>query len=246
MPHCQNFKQKIEEIQSKADPLETLLLEYRNTGDEQIAQRFERELERILKEIEEFKQEYETKAKELLSKWYPKKDNLNEFLQNLKINEKGRAEIEELDLSFCGLSGHLYMPSLFEKIQRLDCFHNELTSLSELPDGLEKLYCFHNQLTSLPKLPDGLKILHCYGNQLTSLPKLPDGLKVLYCSANELTSLPKLPDRLEKLWCDNNQLTSLPELPKTLKDLDCSGCPLSEKTIRKIRSHPNYNPNWRI
>jgi len=111
MPHCKNFKQKIKEIQSKADPLEVLLSEYKKTAKEEIAE----ELERILKEIEEFKQEYQIKAKELLSKWYPKKDKLNEFLQNLKINEKERVEIEGLDLSSCGLSGHLYIPSLFEK-----------------------------------------------------------------------------------------------------------------------------------
>jgi len=127
------------------------------------------------------------KVKELLSKWYPKKDKLNEFLQNIKINGKGRVEIEGLDLSSCGLSGHLYIPSLFEKIQRLDCSNN--------------------QLTSLPKLPDGLETFHC--------PK-------------------------------NNKLISLPELPKTLKDLDCSGCPLADEAIQKIKSHLNYNLNWRI
>ena len=106
------------------------------------------------------------KVKELLSKWYPKKDKLNEFLQNLKINEKGRVEIEGLDLSSCGLSGHLYIPSLFEKIQRLDCFKN----------------------------------------QLASLPRLPVALKVLSYLYN----------------------------------------PLSQKTVQKIKSHPNYNSNWEI
>ena len=44
MPHCQNFKQKIKELESKAGPLEALLLEYRNTGDEKIAKQFEDEL----------------------------------------------------------------------------------------------------------------------------------------------------------------------------------------------------------
>jgi Leucine-rich repeat (LRR) protein len=135
------------------------------------------------------------------------KYELNEFLQDIKINEKGRVEIEELNLVYGGLSGPLYVPSLFEKILRLDCFHNELTSLSELPDGLEKLDCFDNQLTSLPKLPDGLKELNCSHNQLTSLPKLPDGLKKFYCYNN----------------------------------------PFSQKTIERIKSHPNYDDGiWEI
>jgi len=120
---------KIKELESKAGPLEALLLEYRNTGDEKIAKQFEDELEKTKKEIEaeieEFKnKEFMPKVKELLSKWYPKKEKLNEFLQNIKINEKGRAEIEGLDLSSCGLLGSFYIPSLFEKIQQLYCSSN--------------------------------------------------------------------------------------------------------------------------
>jgi hypothetical protein len=75
MPHCENFKQKIKEIQSKADPLEALLSEYKNTGDEEIAEKFEENLIEIEGFIKEFKQEYETKVKELLSEWYPKNMN---------------------------------------------------------------------------------------------------------------------------------------------------------------------------
>jgi Leucine-rich repeat (LRR) protein len=163
MPHCETFKQKIEELKGKAQNIGDLLLKYKETGNEEIAQ----ELDRILKEIEDFKKEYETKVKELLIEWYPKKDRINEFLQNLKINERGGLEIEKLDLSGCNLSGALYLPSLFERIEVLDCYYNRLTSLPELPNGLEKLYCYNNQLTSLPELPDGLKLLHCYGNPLS-------------------------------------------------------------------------------
>jgi Leucine-rich repeat (LRR) protein len=165
--YCQTFKQKIEELKGKAQNIEPLLLEYRNTGNEGIAQELDRILKGILKEIEDFKKEYEKKVKELLIKWYPKKGKINEFLQNLKINEKGRVEIEELDLSSCNLSGTLYLPSLFEKIKKLDCGENQLTSLPKLPDGLEVLNCSNNQLTSLPKLPDGLKKLECGGNPLS-------------------------------------------------------------------------------
>ena len=185
--YCQTFKQKIKELKGKAQSIAGLLLKYKETGDEKIAQQLERELKRILKEIEEFKKEYTAKVKELLIEWYPKKENINEFLQNLKINEKGRVEIERLDLSRCNLSGTLYLPSLFEKIKILSCSDNQLTSLPKLPDGLKELDCSFNQLTSLPELPDGLEILSCDSNQLTSLPELPNGLKELYCYFNQLS-----------------------------------------------------------
>ena len=179
--YCQTFKQKIEELKGKAQSLEGLLLEYRETGNEKIAQQLVEEIDKILQEIEEFKKEYEEKVKELLIEWYPKKENINEFLQNLKINEKGRVEIEKLDLSFCNLSGTFYLLSLFEKIKILNCSGNHLTSLPELPDGLKRLSCYNNKLTSLPELPAGLQWLNCFHN------------------------------------------------------------PLSRKTIKKIKSHPNYN-----
>jgi len=161
--YCQIFKKRIEELKTKAESLEGLLSEYRKTGKEEIAE----ELEKNLKEIEKFKEEFTLKVKELLEKWYPKKERLNEFLQAIKINEKGRVEIEKLDVSYCGLSS-LYLPSLFEKIKVLDCRNNQLKSLPE-------------------KLPASLKVLDCHFNQLKSLPKLPDSLEVLWCNENPLT-----------------------------------------------------------
>ena len=87
MPHCQTFKQRIEELKGKAQNIEALLSEYKKTAKEEIAEELERILKEIEAEIEEFKnKEFMPKVKELLSKWYPKKDKLNEFLQNLKIN----------------------------------------------------------------------------------------------------------------------------------------------------------------
>jgi hypothetical protein len=45
MLHCRTFKQKIEEIKEKAKILENLLLEYKETGNEETAQ----EIDKILK-----------------------------------------------------------------------------------------------------------------------------------------------------------------------------------------------------
>jgi len=55
-----------------------------------------------------------------------------------------------------------------------------------------------------------------------------------------------LPNRLEELFCAGNRLTSLPRLPDALKVLSYSYNPLSQKTVQKIKSHPNYNSNWEM
>jgi hypothetical protein len=104
-----------------------------------------------LKEIEEFKEEFVEKVYELLKEWYPKRENLDNFLQQIRINEKGRVEIERLDMSYCDLS-FLYLPSLFEKIKEFNCVSNKLTFLPELPDEVEWIDCSSNQLTSLPQI----------------------------------------------------------------------------------------------
>jgi uncharacterized protein YfkK (UPF0435 family) len=62
MTYCQIFKQKIEEIKEKAKILENLLIEYKETGNEETAE----ELDRILQEIEEFKKEFKNKATQLI------------------------------------------------------------------------------------------------------------------------------------------------------------------------------------
>jgi len=163
--YCSKFKQKLEEIKGKLAEItpkyfEDLLSKYKATGDKNI--NIEEKLDKInkiLQEIEEFKKEYEEKFKELLIEWYPKREKLDEFIKSIKINGKGRVEIEVLDVSYCLLPLSLYLPSLFEKIKVLRCNNNHfLSSLPKLPDGLKELDCSYNQLTSLPELPDGLKV----------------------------------------------------------------------------------------
>jgi hypothetical protein len=41
MPYCQTFKQKIEKLKGKAQNIEDLLLKYRGTENEKIAERIE-------------------------------------------------------------------------------------------------------------------------------------------------------------------------------------------------------------
>lgn len=75
----------------------------------------------------------------------------------------------------------------------LDVSVENLTSLSELPDGLLKFDCSNNELKLLPTLPSTLKTLNCAYNDLTFLPELPDGLVYLYCDHNPLECI--IPER---------------------------------------------------
>ena len=111
------------------------------------------------------------------------------------------------------------MPATLEIIH---CYHNQLTSITNLPNTLWCLDCLGNNLTSLPSLPNSLRLLECQENQLTSLPTLPNSLRDLYCNNNQLTSLPVLPNKLRSITCSNNILTSLPILPDSLGYLNCT------------------------
>jgi len=106
---------------------------------------------------------------------------------------------------------------MFEHLQTLYCYSNQLQSLSDLPQSLTKLFLSKNQLQSLPDLPQSLTYLYCYHNQLQSLPDLPQSLTELFCPNNQLQSLPDLPQSLKILSCNGNQLESLPDLPQSLK-----------------------------
>jgi hypothetical protein len=93
----------------------------------------------------------------------------------------------------------------------LDLSQLGLTELPPIPHNCRKLDCSHNELTSLPDLPS-CTTLSCDYNKLTSLPDLPS-CRQLWCHNNGLTHLPQLYN-CEFINCDNNNLTFFPKLPK--------------------------------
>jgi uncharacterized repeat protein (TIGR01451 family) len=108
-----------------------------------------------------------------------------------------------------------------------NCSHNNLSSLSGLPNSLTTLICSYNGFTSLPVLPANLTTLDCRNNNLYSLPALPNNLTTLQCNVNLLQSLPALPNSLSVLNCFNNLLlSSLPALPNSLTVLNCHSSPI--------------------
>jgi hypothetical protein len=95
MSYCQTFKQKIEEIKEKAKILENLLIEYKETGNEEISQ----EIDKILQEIEKFKEDFKDRATRLIGEFIQRRDNQSD---NVKIifDEKDAKFIIEGDLIF--------------------------------------------------------------------------------------------------------------------------------------------------
>jgi len=117
---------------------------------------------------------------------------------------------------------HLTELTIPDQLTFLNCSHNPLKTLPELPHGLRALTCDNTQLTRLPTLPSTLTRLVCRTNPLECLPELPEGLVEILCSQTPIESLPLLPSSLHTLKCSNNRLMSLPPLPSSLQTLDCS------------------------
>ena len=86
----------------------------------------------------------------------------------------------------------------------------EITSISNLPEGLEKLVVSHQYLIELENIPTSIKELDIQHNfipnlDISSLTKL----KKLEISDNHFTKLENLPDSLEELYCNNNRIKVL-------------------------------------
>ncbi len=142
-------------------------------------------------------------------------------------NIDGIQYFDKLDRLVCALNQLTSLPALPDSLRFLDCEYNQLTTLPTLPNSLSQLFCGGNQLVSLPDLPSSLTDLRCYVNQLTSLPFLPNQLNFLNLGHNEVTVLPSLPSSLIELWCNHNQLSNLPSLPASIRWLDCNSNQIS-------------------
>lgn len=83
----------------------------------------------------------------------------------------------------------------------------DVTSVTNLPDGLVKFTCNDNLLVALENLPVTLEELDVNNNYIEEL-KLDylKKLRVLKCESNRLSILENLPTLLEEIYCDNNRL----------------------------------------
>lgn len=142
----------------------------------------------------------------------------------LDISRRGyvKLEVDGTKLKAYKFNGEIHDYSLEDEII-LDCSHNRLVTLPELPETIITLMCGNNELQSLPVLPKFLVVLFCDRNHLETLPNLPPTLEQLWCCNNHLQTLPLLPTKLRILDCRSNQLRTLQFLPETLTSLWCGG-----------------------
>jgi uncharacterized repeat protein (TIGR01451 family) len=129
----------------------------------------------------------------------------------------------------------------FDSLKTLDCSHQALTFLPQLPATLrylnikqsnyittvvlppmlDTLLCRDNNLLNITSFPSTLRYIDISWCSQTSLPSLPDSLRYLNCAQNNLTSLPVLPQAITFIDCSENDITSLPALPSSLQELYC-------------------------
>ena len=69
--------------------------------------------------------------------------------------------------------------------------HFECVTIPDLSNETNILYldCSHNKIENLDNLPPNLEVLKCDNNKLTRLDNLPANLIYLNCSNNNLTNL---------------------------------------------------------
>jgi hypothetical protein len=87
----------------------------------------------------------------------------------------------------------------------------DLETLPPIPNNCLYLNCSHNKLTKLPELPNCIQLI-CSDNELVTLPELPKCIQ-LTCNNNKLTVLPELLN-CKRLCLSFNQLTYLPRVGK--------------------------------
>jgi len=151
MLHCQTFKQRIEELKEKAQNIEALLSEYKKTGDKQIAG----EIDSLLKEIEKFKQEFKTKATQLIEEFIQRRDNKNENVEIIFDERDGRFIID----------GRLY----FLYHTHLDNFPNLIKEITGSFDIEAKIQIVN--LPSLKKIGGDLYVLEA---ETINLPNIEE------------------------------------------------------------------------
>ena len=92
-------------------------------------------------------------------------------------------DTESIDLYSKKICGTLDFKR-FNKLKKLECRNNHITSIINLPSTLEFLDISYNNITSLNNLPSSLIHLVCSYNNIKSFDNLPISLKKLNSTGN--------------------------------------------------------------
>jgi DNA-binding transcriptional regulator YbjK len=154
-------------------------------------------------------------------------------------------DIDELHLPF-ELHGDLDLSIIkkekFNNLIKLVFREGELTSLKNIPGYVKVIECPHNLLKTLVDLPGSLTHLDIRENGIKSLDlKQASELIVLHCEDNGLESISNLPKNLEELYCEKNSLKILDlEGVSKLNTLHASSNP-----VLIVQNKPNALINYK-
>jgi len=201
------------------------------------------------------------KRKEIITSLENVSSANEEFSQ---ILDKKKNNITELDI-LESLDGNINLSILTEKgfikLEILRFSPGNITSLTNIPDGLKTLIVNDNLLEEID-LPDSiehidignnvlkgeldfirntlLKYIRVSYNQLSSLENLPENVEELYCDHNVLRSLHlKNTCKLSVLYCNYNSKLILHDLPDTLIDTNLPEQRVQVETT-KIKTSKEY------
>jgi len=215
MPHCQNFKQRIEELKGKAQNIEALLSEYVKTVDKKT----EKEIERILKEIEEFKQEFKTQATHLIEEFIQRRENKNEKVEII-FDEKDGKFIIDGDLNFSSRTHLDDFPNLIKEITGgLEGRNIQTINLPNLEKIGGSFRADNAQTINLSNLKEVGGYFDAQNAQTINLPNLKEvGGYFLAPNAQTINSL-NLEKIKENFYAPNVQTINLPNIKEIIGNI---------------------------
>ena len=83
----------------------------------------------------------------------------------IKLLESHGKYVFTLDISNKNIEGLLDLEE-FENLKKLDCSHNKITEIINLPPSLKYFDCSYNQIDCLSGINSDLEYLNCKKNQL--------------------------------------------------------------------------------
>jgi len=165
------------------------------------------------------------------------------MFNNLLMEHK--QQIERLNIPF-ELHGDLDLSIIksekYNNLVHLVFREGELTSLINIPGYMKVIECPHNLLKNLVDLPGSLTHLDIRENSITKLDLMKaSSLVVLHCEDNGIEIISNLPKNLEELYCEKNNL----------KVLDLSGVSklntlhASSNSLLIVQNKPNSLVNYK-
>ena len=220
MPYCKTFKQRIKELEIKTQNIEALLSGYKETGNEEIAQRFERELDNILQEIEEFKQEFKTQATQLIEEFVQRRENKNEKVEIIFDERDGRFIIEG-GLDFSSRTHLDDFSNLIKEITGyLNARNTKTINLPNLKEIGGFFYAQNAQTINLPNLEKIGGYFDAHNAQTINLPNLKEVGKFFWVHAQAQTiNLPNLEKIGGNFYAGEVQTINLPNIKEIGGDI---------------------------